>query len=104
MAAMHKFMVVHLDPNISWDKVESNWRRLAGVESAKWERTFFNKRKGLRFCVWLADSEAALSKVFHEMDLKYDSITRVQETVPDIWGRKWEEHLSQEGKADTLAF
>ena len=104
MAAMNKYMVVHLDPNIGWDSVERNWRRLAGVESAKWERTYFNKDQGLRYCIWHAASEEALDKIFLEMDLKYDSITRVEETVPDIWGRKWQEHLSQDTKADTLAF
>jgi hypothetical protein len=45
-----------------------------------------------------------LGKIFAELDLKYESIVMVEETVPDIWGSRWEEHLQQDGKADTLAF
>jgi hypothetical protein len=28
----------------------------------------------------------------------------VEETVPDLWGKKWKEHLAAESKADTLGF
>jgi len=31
---MQKFMVVHRDPNISWDKVEENWSKMVSVEPA----------------------------------------------------------------------
>jgi hypothetical protein len=75
MAKMLKYMVVHKDPNISWEKVEENWAKLAKVEKCTWVRTF-----------------------------SFESIIEVEETVPDLWGKKWEEHLEAEEKASTLAF
>ena len=104
MAGTNKFMVVHVDPAISWDKVERNWRQLAGIEAAKWERTYFNRDKGIRYCVWYASDEAQLGKIFKDLQLKYESIIMVEETVPDIWGRKWKEHLDEDTRSDTLAF
>ena len=38
MAKMLKFMVTHIDPDISWKKVEENWAELANVEKASWIR------------------------------------------------------------------
>ena len=51
MAHTTKFMVVHEDPHISWTEVEENWRALANLESAAWVTTFFNKKKGVRYCL-----------------------------------------------------
>jgi len=31
---MMKYMVVHKEPQHSWDTVEENWRKLAQVETA----------------------------------------------------------------------
>ena len=67
MAKMLKYMIVHNDPNISWEKVEENWTKLAKVEKCTWVRTSFNKEKGLRYCVWLAPDERTLKAIF--MDL-----------------------------------
>jgi hypothetical protein len=36
MAKLFKFMVVHDDPQISWEKVEENWAKLAKVEQCTW--------------------------------------------------------------------
>ena len=44
MAKMLKYMVVHKDPNITWDQIEENWSKLANVETATWVRTCFNKK------------------------------------------------------------
>ena len=101
---LRKFMVIHVDPDIRWETVEKNWRQLASIEAAKWERTYFNRKQGVRYCLWHAPNEELLGKIFAELDLKYESIVMVEETVPDIWGSRWEEHLQQDGKADTLAF
>jgi len=46
MAKLLKYMVVHNDPQISWEKVEENWAKLAKVEKCTWVRTCFNKEKG----------------------------------------------------------
>jgi hypothetical protein len=105
MTKMTKFIVYHNDPIISWDKVEKNWRKLANVEKATWVRTYFNKEKGMRYCLWLAPSREELKEIFDNLDISLESIVEVEETVPDLWGRKkWEEHLKAESAADTLAF
>jgi len=104
MAKLMKFMVVHRDPNVSWEKVEKNWRKLANVETVTWVRTCFNKKEGVRYCVWLAPEADDLKKIFTDLNIAWESIIEVEETVPDLWGKKWEEHLAAEEKADTLAF
>ena len=104
MAKMKKYMVAHNDINISWAKVEENWGKLANVETCTWVRTYFNRKKGVRYCVWLAPSENELKSIFSELDISWESIVEVEETVPDLWGKKWEEHLEAEASASTLAF
>jgi hypothetical protein len=74
MSKMLKYMVVHDDPHISWEKVEENWSKLATVEKCIWVRTCFNKEKGLRYCEWY------------------------------LWGKRWEEHLAAEETASTRGF
>jgi hypothetical protein len=105
MGKLTKFMVYHDNPDISWVKVEENWGKLAIVEEATWVRTYYNKEKGVRYCVWLAPSEKELKEIFDDLAISLETIVEVEETVPDFWGKKrWEEHLTAEAKADTLAF
>lgn len=105
MTKMTKFMVYHNDPVISWDQVEKNWRKLATVEKASWVRTYFNKEKGMRYCLWLAPSKEELQEIFDDLNISLESIVEVEETIPDLWGsKKWKEHLKAESAADTLAF
>ena len=104
MAKMSKYMVTHINPDVSWEKVEENWAKLANVETASWMRTCYNKEKGIRYCVWLAPNEDTLQSIFSELDISWDSIVAVEETVPDLWGKKWEEHLEAEASASTLGF
>jgi len=105
MGKLTKFMVYHDNPDISWEKVEENWGKLANVEKATWVRTYYNKEKGVRYCVWLASSEKELKEIFDDLAISLETIVEVEETVPDFWGKKeWEEHLDVEAKADTLAF
>jgi hypothetical protein len=104
MTKMSKFMVVHRDPGIAWEKVEENWGKLANIENAVWVRTCFNKDRGVRFCVWLAPSEKDLESIFSDLEISWESIVEVEETVPDLWGKKWEEHLAAESNASTLGF
>ena len=94
MAELLKYMVVHKDPDISWDK----------VEEATWVRTCFNREKGVRYCVWLAPTKEVLESIFKELNIFYESIMRVEETVPDLWGKKWEEHLEAEETSSTKGF
>jgi len=104
MVKMSKYMVVHRDTTIPWDKVEKNWAKLANVENATWVRTCFNREKGVRYCVWLAPNEDELKKVFSDLAISWESMIEVEETVPDLWGKKWEEHLAAEEEASTLGF
>jgi len=104
MAKLLNYMVVHKDPDISWDKIEENWGKLATVEEATWVRTCFNKEKGVRYCVWLAPTEEVLKSIFKELNISYESIMQVEETVPDLWGKKWEEHLKAEETASTKVY
>jgi hypothetical protein len=102
MTKLRQFMVVHHNPGIDCNEVQANWRKLAKVEPATWMRTYFNEEKGMRYCIWLARSEEDLKDIFNELDVSYESITVVEETVPDLWGEKWDEHLEKEAVADTL--
>jgi len=104
MAKMSKFMVTHITPDIPWEKVEENWAKLAHVETASWIRTCYNKEKGIRYCVWLAPDEDTLNSIFSELSISWDAMVEVEETVPDLWGKKWEEHLEAEASASTLGF
>ena len=101
---MLKYMIVHHDPNISWEKVEENWAKLANVETCTWVRTLFNKEMGLRYCEWLAPNERTLKSIFLDLNISYGSIVEVEETVPDLWGKRWEEHLVAEETASTRGF
>ncbi len=103
MGKMLKYMVVHKDPDIPWGKVEKNWAKLANVEKCKWVRTFFNRKKGVRYCEWFAPDEKTLKATFVDLDISFESILQVEETVPDLWGKKWKEHLAAEEMASTKA-
>ncbi len=104
MAKQTSFMVVHRDPSASWDKIEENWAKAANVESATWIRTYFNRKEGVRFCLWLASDTDNLKEIFKSLNVNWESIIDVEETVPDLWGTKWDEHVEAESNADTLAF
>ncbi len=80
-----QFMVVHKSPELSWEQVEKNWAKLACVKDAKWLRTYYNKDENLRFCVWLAEDKEKLQTIFSELDIRWESISMVEETVPDVW-------------------
>jgi hypothetical protein len=104
MSKLTLFMVVHKSPNLNWDKVEENWAKLAEIEEAKWIRTYFNKVEGARFCLWLSPNGDKLKKIFTELGISWESIMEVEKTIPDAWGKKWDEHLLKNKTADTLAF
>lgn len=99
---MNTYMVVHKAPELSWESVEKNWRKLAQVESAEWIITYFNVDEGVRYCIWKAPDQASLKKIFDNLDIAYESITQVEGTTPDMWGEKWQKHLEAEATADTL--
>jgi hypothetical protein len=85
MSKMTRFMVVHRDPDIGWEQVESKWKALANVDSAIWERTWYNMDKGVRYCLWRSPDQKTLKGVFKSLGVRWTSILEVQETVPDVW-------------------
>ena len=100
---MKKYMVVHRAPGLSWETVQKNWRKLARVASATWMMTYFNVDEGVRYCVWHSPDSATLKRIFAELEISFESVTEVEVTKPDMWGRQeWEEHLLAESMADTL--
>lgn len=102
MKKMQQYMAVHCNPGIDCKVVQANWRKMAKLESAKWVRTYMNEEKGMRYCIWLSPDEKELKKIFDEMNVSYETILPVVETVPDMWGDQWQEHLKKEQSADTL--
>jgi len=102
MGKLKKYMMVHTTPGKDCEDVQANWRKLANVETATWVRTYFNENKGVRYCIWLAPGEEELKNIFTEIGISWDSITSVEETVPDLWGEKWDEHLKKDAVADNL--
>ncbi|MBT3312141.1 MAG: DUF4242 domain-containing protein [Desulfobacterales bacterium] len=103
MAKQKKYMVVHNNPGIDCAVIQGNWRNLAKVESAIWVRTYFNEDKGIRYCLWLAEDEEQLKVIFTEMNVSWESMLDVEETVPDMWGEEtWAKHLEAEKTASTL--
>ena len=102
MAKLKKYMAIHNNPGIDCEVTQANWRKLAKVESATWERTYFNDDKGMRYCIWLANDEEQLKKIFTDMNVSWESIIPVEETIPDLWGEQWQEHLEADKTADTL--
>ena len=104
MGKMKKFMVVHRNPDISWNKVEGNWAKLANVETATWIRSCFNRKEGVRYCVWLSPDAEHLKEIFSGLDVDWESMLEVEETVPDLWGGRWKAHIEAEETADTLGF
>jgi hypothetical protein len=102
MAKLKKYMMVHNNPGINCDEVQANWRKLIDVEAGTWIRTYYNEERGVRYCIWLAPSEDNLKDIFTEIGISWESIIQVEETVPDLWGEKWKEHLKQDAVADNL--
>ena len=93
MAKMVKFMVVHRTPDISWEEVEEKWKELANVESAIWERTWFNRKEGVRYCLWRAPDTEVLKRVFADLDVTWESILEVLEIIPDFWKTDIDEYV-----------
>lgn len=102
MARMQTFMAVHHDPGVDCSKVQANWRKMAAVEAGHWLRTYFNDSDGWRYCIWQAPDAGTLQKIFDDMGVSCERIVPVEETVPDMWGPRWEEHIQQDAAADNL--
>ena len=102
MSKQYKYMMVHNAPESTCKEVQANWRKLARVESATWIRTYYNEDLGMRYCLWMAPNEETLKNIFTEIGISWESIIQVEETTPDMWGQKWEEHVREEATASTL--
>ena len=47
------------------------------------------------------DLAEELKKIFTNLEVSWETIVEVKETVPDLWGEKWEEHIGKEETAST---
>ena len=99
MREMKRFMAYHHDPDLDFNIVQSNWRKLANVEKAKWIRTCYNEEKNMRYCIWLAPSEEELKNIFTEMEVSWESIVEVKETVPKPLETRDEHRMKASPKA-----
>ena len=95
MSKTNKYMMIHNSPGVDWEVVKENWRKLAGVEAATWIKTYYNKETGMRFCIWLAPTEEVLKDICTELGISWESITQVEETVPDVWKGNWADDLAE---------
>jgi len=102
MEKLSQYLAIHHNPCIDCKVVQANWRKMAKVQSAKWIRTYINNEKGLRYCIWMAPDEKTLKQIFDRMEVSYEMILPVEETVPDMWGDSWQEHLQKDATAATL--
>lgn len=84
MNKFKKFMAVHNNPGVDCHVVQANLRKRAKIESAKWIRTYFNEKEGIRYCLWLARSPEELKNIFTEMDVPWESIIQVEEASSDM--------------------
>ena len=100
MKRMKNYMVVHRDPQVSWDVIEKNWSKMVDLEPATWLRTYYNMDEKVRFCMWLAPNEGALKKIFADFKISWESILEVKETIPDIWAREYREQMEAEERED----
>ncbi len=95
MGKMKKYMMVHNNLDVDWQVVKDNWRKLATIEDATWVRTYYNEEKGIRFCIWMTHNEEELKDIFTEIGISWETITQVEETIPDVWIGEGAEALSQ---------
>ena len=103
MSKMKNFMVVHQDPQVSWEKVEENWSRMVDLETATWLRTYFNVDEKVRYCLWQAPDKETLETIFADFKISWESILEVKETIPDIWAREYQAQMEAEEKEDLAA-
>lgn len=101
MKRRKNYMVVHRDPDVIWDKVEENWSKMVDLEPATWLRTYFNMNEKVRFCLWLAPNEETLKKIFADFRISWESILEVEETIPDIWAKRYGAQIEAEDREDT---
>ena len=101
MDKMKRFMAYHHDPDLDFKVVQANWRKLANAKNATWIRTCYNEDENIRYCIWLAHSKEELKNIFTNMEVSWESIVVVKETVPDLWGENWEKHLQVEATVST---
>jgi hypothetical protein len=52
----------------------------------------------------MASDSSSLKEIFKNLNVSWESVVEVEETVPDLWGKEWDAHIIAEAEADTLAF
>lgn len=82
---MPYYLVVHEEPSLSRETVESRWADLAREPRAVWRKTWHNLLIGRRYCWWEASSKEVLEAIFRDRGITWRSITAVELTTPAEW-------------------
>ncbi len=82
---MAYYLVVHNEPSVPKETIESRWIELALEHRAFWRKTWHNLGVGKRFCWWDATDKEILEQIFKEHDITWESITEVNLTAPADW-------------------
>lgn len=82
---MMNYLVVHYEPDVPLEIVESRWSKLADERRASWLKTWHNLGIGKRYCWWDAPNEEILEQIFHDRRITWERITEVELTIPADW-------------------
>ncbi|MGO8879098.1 MAG: nickel-binding protein [Desulfomonilaceae bacterium] len=82
---MPYYLVVHEEPSIPRETIESRWVDLAVEARAFWRKTWHNLDIGKRYCWWDAMSKEILEQIFRDYGITWESITEVKLTTPADW-------------------
>ncbi|MGO8879819.1 MAG: nickel-binding protein [Desulfomonilaceae bacterium] len=82
---MPYYLVVHEEPLVPKETIESRWVDLAVEPRAFWRKTWHNLGIGKRYCWWDAMNKEILEQVFRDYGIAWKSITEVELTTPADW-------------------
>ncbi len=82
---MPYYLVVHEEPSVPKETVESRWADLAMEPRAFWLKTWHNLGIGKRYCWWDAMGKEVLEQVFRDHGITWKRIIEVELTTPADW-------------------
>jgi len=82
---MPYYLVVHEEPSVPKETIESRWGDLAVEPRAFWRKTWHNLGIGKRYCWWDAMNKEILEQVFRDYGITWKSIIEVELTTPADW-------------------
>ena len=82
------YLVVHEEPSVPRETIESRWVKLAEEQRAFWRKTWHNLSIGKRYCWWDALNKEILEQIFQDHEITWDTITKVELTTPAEWCKR----------------